>query len=264
MSTAADTIGAEPFVADAETFVVDADAVEPVERRRHERINIYLKTRWEGLLGRHEGTLSDISAGGCFIISESSTTLRELIRLEIELHTGEWVKVWGEVTNQFEGVGFGVRYTEVDEEDAGSFALSLEQTKSIKTGVEALKTVDNYFLRGDGGGGRLTPRVDRNEYKSRLLRALPTVNRTLLDLPDCQKKTAFRLSVQAYADLHRVWGALAGGSAANPKGWLAAYKCLKDKYEAPPDITEAVRRGDAAPALIFLRQKARIYLTFVS
>ena len=263
MSTAADTVNAETFVADAETFVVDADAVEPVERRRHERINIYLKARWEGLFGRHEGTLSDISAGGCFIISESATTLRDLVRLEIELHTGEWVKVWGEVTNQFEGVGFGVRYTEVDEEDAGSFALSLEQTKSIKTGVEALKTVDNYFLQGDGGGQR-TQRVDRNEYKARLLRALPTVNRTLLDLPDCQKKTAFRLSVQAYADVYRVWSALANGSAANPKGWLEAYKCLKDKYEAPPDITEAMRRGDAAPALIFLRQKARIYLNFVS
>jgi len=256
MSTVADT-------AHAETIILDADAVEPLERRRHERINIYLKARWEGLLGRYEGTLSDISAGGCFIISESQTTLRELIRLEIELHTGEWVKVWGEVTNQFEGVGFGVRYTEFDREDEGSFALSLEQTKSVKAGVEALKSVDNYFLQGDGGGRR-TQRVDRKEYKARLLRALPTVNRTLLELPDCQKKTAFRLSVQAYADVYRVWGALAAGSAANPKGWLEAYRCLKDKYEAPPDITEAIRRGDAAPALIFIRQKARIYLTFVS
>ena len=102
MSTAADT-------ASAEIVFVDADALSPIERRRHERINIYLKARWEGLLGSYKGTLSDISAGGCFILSESPTTLRELIRLEIELHTGEWVTVWGEVTNQFAGVGFGVR-----------------------------------------------------------------------------------------------------------------------------------------------------------
>src|SRR5687768_11434408 len=102
MSSAADT-------ANVETLFIDAALVEPIERRRHERINIYLRVNWEGLLGRYEGTLSDISAGGCFIISESQTTLRELIRLEIELHTGEWVKVWGEVTNQFPGVGFGVR-----------------------------------------------------------------------------------------------------------------------------------------------------------
>lgn len=256
MSTVADN-------ENAETVFVDAGSIEPIERRRHERINIYLKVRWEGLLGRHEGTLSDISAGGCFIISESPTAMRELLRLEIELHTGEWVKVWGEVSNQFEGVGFGVRYTEFDEDKEGSFALSLEQTKSVKAGVEALKTVDSYFVQGTGGGVR-PARVDRREYKARLLRALPTVNKTLLDLPECQKKTAFRLSVQAYADVYRVWGALASGVAAEPKGWLEAYKCLKDKYEAPPDITEAMRLGDAAPALIFLRQKARIYLTFVS
>ena len=256
MSSVADT-------ANVETIYVDADAVEPIERRRHERINIYLKARWEGLLGRYEGTLSDISAGGCFILSESPTALKELIRLEIELHTGEWIKVWGEVTNQFAGVGFGVRYTELDEESEGSFALSLEQTKCIKAGVEALKTVDSYFLQGEGGGKR-APRVDRQEYKARLLRALPTVNKTLLDLPECHKKTAFRLSVQAYADVYRVWGALSGGVAANPRQWLEAYRCLKDKYEAPTDITEAMRRGDSAPALIFLRQKARIYLTFVS
>ena len=106
--------------------------------------------------------------------------------------------------------------------------------------------------------------MGRDEYKARLLVALPTVNKTLLDLPECQAKTAFRLSVQAYADVHRVWGALAHGTTANPKGWLEAYRCLKDKYEAPTDITEAMRGGDAAPVLVFLRQKARIYLTFVS
>ena len=256
MSSVADT-------RNVEVVFVDADSIEPIERRRHERINIYLRVKWEGLLGRYDGTLSDMSAGGCFIISENQTTLRELLRLEIELHTGEWVKVWGEVTNQFPGVGFGVRYTEFDEENEGSFVLSLEQTKSIKAGVEALKKVDSYFLQGEGGGQR-PARVDRQEYKARLLRALPTVNQTLLELPECQKKTAFRLSVQAYADVYRVWGALVGGAATNPKGWLEAYRCIKDKYEAPTDITEAVRRGDAAPALIFLRQKARIYLTFVS
>jgi hypothetical protein len=263
MSTAADTANDETLVREGETVFVDADAIEPIERRQHERINIYLKARWEGMLGRYEGTLSDISAGGCFILSERAPTLRELIRLEIQLHTGEWVKMWGEVTNQFAGVGFGVRYTEFDEETEGTFALSLEQTKSIKSGVEALKNVDAVFLDGEGDGVS-PPQVSRREYKARLVHALPTVNRTLLELPDCQKKTAFRLSVQAYADVYRVWGTLAAGMPANPKEWLEAYRCLKDKYGAPTDITEAMRLGDAAPVLIFLRQKARIYLTFVS
>src|SRR5687768_6818404 len=135
MSTTADTFdnaAAEVAGHESEIIAVDAEMIEPLERRQHERLQIYLRVRWEGLLGSYEGTVSDISAGGCFVLGESKTTLRELIRLEVELHDGEWVKVWGEVTNHFPGVGFGVRYTEVDDEDEGKFSLSLAQTRSIK------------------------------------------------------------------------------------------------------------------------------------
>jgi hypothetical protein len=269
MSTAAETPGEAPVLArDAEavgpdTAVVPADEIEPIERRRHERIQIYLRVRWEGLFGCYEGTLSDISAGGCFVLSESQTTLRELIRLEVELHDGEWVKVWGEVTNQFPGVGFGVRYTEVDGEDENKFSLSLAQTKSIRAGVTALKKLSRSFV--DAEGEELPPaRVDRQEYRRKVMLALSKVNRTLLDLPECQKKTALRLSVQAYADLYRVWAAMSAGAAGNPKEWAASYKCLKEKYGAPAHVLQGFRDGDLANALSFLRQKAHIYLTFVS
>ncbi len=269
MPTAADTTKEAPACArDAEAVgpdaaAVPADAIEPIERRRHERIQIYLRVRWEGLFGCYDGTLSDISAGGCFILSEKQTTLRELIRLEVELHDGEWVKVWGEVTNQFPGVGFGVRYTEVDGEDENKFSLSLAQTKSIRAGVTALRKLSRSFL--DGEGEPLPPeRVDRQEYKRKVMLALSKVNRTLLDLPECPKKTALRLSVQAYADLYRIWAAMAAGAAGNPKEWAASYKCLREKYGAPPHVLLAFRDGDLPVALTFLRQKAHIYLTFVS
>jgi hypothetical protein len=269
MSTAADTTNDAPvFARDAEalgpdTTVVDADAIEPIERRQHERVSIYLRVRWEGLFGCHEGTLSDISEGGCFILSEKEPTLRELIRAEVELHDGEWIKVWGEVTNQFPGVGFGVRYTEVEGEDGDKFSLSLAQTKSLRAGVSALKKLSRSFVNDEGE--ELPPeRVDRQEYKRKVMLALSKVNRSLLDLPECQKKTALRLSVQAYADLYRVWAAMSAGAAGNPKEWVASYKCLKEKYGAPAHVLEAFRDGDLSTARAFLRQKAHIYLTFVS
>ncbi len=243
--------------------VVQADEVTPIERRRHERLQIYLRVRWEGLFGCYEGTISDISAGGCFILSEKQTTLRELIRVEVELHDGEWVKVWGEVTNQSPGVGFGVSYTELDGEDEDKFSLSLAQTKSIRAGVVALKKLSRSFV--DDEGEDLPPeRVDRQEYKRKVMLALSKVNRTLLDLPECPKKTALRLSVQAYADLDRVWASMSAGAAGNPKEFVASYKCLKEKYGAPPHILHAFRDNDLPAALAFLRQKAHIYLTFVS
>jgi PilZ domain len=254
MATAADT---------TDDAFVHVHEVTPTERRRHERLNIYLRVRWEGLFGCHEGTISDISAGGCFILSEKQTTLRELVRVEVELHDGEWVKVWGEVTNQFPGVGFGVRYTEVDGEDENKFSLSLAQTKSIRAGVTALKRLSRSFV--DAEGEDLPPeRVDRQEYKRKVMLALSKVNRTLLDLPECPKKTALRLAVQAYADIHRVWAALSAGAAGNPKEFVASYRCLKEKYGAPPHILLAFHDGDLPTALAFLRQKAHIYLTFVS
>ena len=269
MATATDTTEDAPVLArnaeglGPDTAVMPVDEIEPIERRRHERLHIYLRVRWEGLFGCYEGTISDISAGGCFILSEKQTTLRELVRVEVELHDGEWAKVWGEVTNQFPGVGFGVRYTEVEGEDENKFSLSLAQTKSIRAGVTALKKLSRSFV--DAEGEDLPPeRVDRQEYKRKVMLALAKVNRTLLDLPECQKKTALRLSVEAYADLYRVWAAMSAGAAGNPKEWAASYKCLREKYGAPPHILQGFRDGDLPNALAFLRQKAHIYLTFVS
>lgn len=258
MSTAADT-------AEGAYLFVDSDDVAPIERRQHERLTIYLRVRWEGSLGCYEGTVSDISAGGCFILCDKQAMLKELVRLEIELHTGEWVKVWGEVTNQFAAVGFGVKYTEFEEEGGHKFTLSLQHTRSIKLSVEALKRVDGALVGGDDEGTQEgAPRVDRQQYKTLLALTLPVVNKTLLDLPECRKKTALRMAVKAYADVYRVWSAVSDGMAANPKSFAEAYRCLKDRYEAPPGILEATRRGELPPVLSFLRQKARIYFTFVS
>ena len=256
MPTAADTTNDKAAHA-------DPDSASQVERRRHERLGVYLRVRWEGMRGVYEGTVSDISAGGCFILSEGNAALRELVKLKIELHTGAWVKVWAEVTNQFAGVGFGVRYTEFEEEDAGKFKLSLEHTKALKLAADALKRVDGAFRRA-GDEGFYVPRVERQEYKALIALALPVVNKTLLELPECQKKNSLRLSVQAYVDLLRVWSVMSDGMAVGPRNYVEAYKCLKDKYGAPVDVLEAMRRADLPPVLTFLRQKARIYFTFVS
>ena len=190
--------------------------------------------------------------------------LRELVRVEIELHTGAWVRVWAEVTNQFAGVGFGVRYTEFDEEDdAGKFKLSLAHTKALKLATDALKKVDGAFRPG-GDEEFYVPRVERHEYKALIALALPVVNKALLELPECQKKSSLRLSVQAYVDLLRVWSVMSEGMAAGPRNYVEAYKCLKDKYRASADVLDAMKRADLPPVLTFLRQKARIYFTFVS
>jgi hypothetical protein len=260
MSTAIDAQSAESVI------VVGEECIMADERRRHERLKVYLKVRWEGLLGFHDGELSDVSAGGCFILTEGQATLRELLRVEIQLHTGEWIRVWGEVTNCFAGVGFGVKFTEFDEEDQRRYALTMQQTRLIKSAVAALKRLDRSLVRRQGNTSELLL-TDQKEYKARLLLALPQVNKTLLSLPECPKKTALRLSMHAYADASRLWGAVGTASSspeAHSRALAEAYRCLKIKYEAPAEILDAMRRIDFAHVLNFLWQKGYIYLMFAS
>ena len=246
-----------------ETLVVDPDSIMPAERRRHERLSVYLKVRWEGLLGRYEGMLSDMSAGGCFILTDEKVHIRELLRLEIQLHTGEWVRIWGEVSNSFPPVGFGVMYTEVDDEDGEQrLHITLGQTKLIQAAVAALKRLDESTVRRQAGQ-QASILVGLREYKAKLLLALPHVNRALLGLPDCSKKTALNLSVQAYADAGRIWAAMTEGGG-DARATAASYKSLKEKYEAPPDVLEALLKGDFPSVLQFLWQKGYICLTFAS
>jgi hypothetical protein len=187
---------------------------------------------------------------------------RELIRLEIQLHTGEWMNVWGEVSNCFPPVGFGVMYTEVEEEDGGKrLEITLGQTKLIQGAVAALKKLDESTVkRKHGDGGVIV--VGLREYKAKLLLALPHVNRALVGLPNCQKKTALNLSVRAYADAGRIWSAMTEGGPADGKA--TAYRSLKETYEAPPAVLEALLKGDFPTVLQFLWQKGYICLTFAS
>jgi len=78
----------------------------PSERRRFERVRVDLKVQWEGVLEQKQGTLVDLSVGGCFILTSHLVETRELIRLEIEAA----LTIWGEVIYQIEEMGFALRF----------------------------------------------------------------------------------------------------------------------------------------------------------
>ena len=78
----------------------------PSERRRFERVKVNRKVQWEGVLEQKEGTLVDLSVGGCFILTSHLVEPRELIRLEIE----GALTVWGEVIYQIKEMGFALRF----------------------------------------------------------------------------------------------------------------------------------------------------------
>ena len=99
------------------------------DRRRSDRVETNLEAHWEGVLTRLAGTIVDLSASGCFILTADQVKPNELIRLEIEMPETS-VCLWGEVVYKIPEIGFGVRFTGADaaEEDAIKEYIRSKQT----------------------------------------------------------------------------------------------------------------------------------------
>lgn len=91
------------------------------ERREDERVSANLPAKWEGTTGGHEARIEDISLGGCFVNTAGRVELAEVISLEIRLPSGDWLPLRGEVTSYQPGIGFGLNFTFLTQDE--EFAL---------------------------------------------------------------------------------------------------------------------------------------------
>ncbi|MEP6921429.1 MAG: PilZ domain-containing protein [bacterium] len=86
------------------------------ERRSDPRVPVNLTAKWDGQSGEHEARIEDIGMGGCFVNTVSRVNLGEVIGLEINLPSGKWLRIRGEVITYHEAVGFGMVFTFLTEE----------------------------------------------------------------------------------------------------------------------------------------------------
>lgn len=96
------------------------------ERRRDERIALPLEARCEMLSGKHAARLADLSFGGCFVESLAQVTVGEVVRFEIQLPTGRWLPLRGEVIYHQPHLGFGVRFVNLPELEREMLAQIIE------------------------------------------------------------------------------------------------------------------------------------------
>lgn len=82
------------------------------ERRESPRYRVGLRARWGGgeWAGR-EGTVTNLSADGCFVVAEGAVAEGELVQVEVELPGGEPLPLWGNVIHVAEGKGFAMRFS---------------------------------------------------------------------------------------------------------------------------------------------------------
>lgn len=103
------------------------------ERRANERKRILLEATWESVSRRHEARVDDVSLGGCFVNTYAQIELDEDVNLEIQLPSGEWLSLRGKVASYQPGVGFGMSFTSLSEDEAAvlkQLLLSAEENLS--------------------------------------------------------------------------------------------------------------------------------------
>ena len=87
------------------------------ERRRSERKRVLLEAKWESMSRTHEARVDDVSLGGCFVNTFGRVEPHEIVNLQIQLPSGEWLPLRGEVASYQPGVGFGLAFTSLSEEE---------------------------------------------------------------------------------------------------------------------------------------------------
>ena len=80
------------------------------ERRGEERVPLRLELRWESLSGKRAARMSDMSLSGCYVETMTPVTVGELIRFEVQLPTGRWLPLIGDVVYYLPGMGFGLHF----------------------------------------------------------------------------------------------------------------------------------------------------------
>ncbi|MCU0238140.1 MAG: PilZ domain-containing protein [Pyrinomonadaceae bacterium] len=85
------------------------------DRRKSERFSVQIDIEWEGLVGKKQGTISDLSISGCFVLCSGEVEDGETIKIFFPLSDGRKIQLWGEVVNHVFEIGFAIRFIELSE-----------------------------------------------------------------------------------------------------------------------------------------------------
>jgi len=102
------------------------------ERRRSERKQVLLEAKWESMSRSHETRVDDVSLGGCFVNTFGRVEPNEMVNLQIQLPSGEWLPLQGQVASYQPGVGFGLAFTSLTEDETAvlkELMLTAEERK---------------------------------------------------------------------------------------------------------------------------------------
>lgn len=86
------------------------------ERRSKPRLSVHLDAVWHGGEERHSARITDLSEDGCYLDTVGEVMVGEIVAFRVLLPDDDWLYLEGEVRHHRHGMGFGVRFVDLNEE----------------------------------------------------------------------------------------------------------------------------------------------------
>ncbi|MDQ2974355.1 MAG: PilZ domain-containing protein [Acidobacteriota bacterium] len=141
------------------------------ENRSFTRFDMSLTASWQGSVGNHDIRISDLSEGGCYGDTIVEVNLGETLFLKIQTPHGEWFVLQGVVAHHTAGMGFGVRFVNLDEKQQEQIRSLLRKENTSRT--ESPDTAECHETLIPSEQIDVTSRIISSEIDSRCLNVCP-------------------------------------------------------------------------------------------
>lgn len=102
-----------------------------MDRRLRPRLRVSLDAMWDSSTEAHSARITNLSDGGCYLDSVGEVRQGEIVGFRILLPDGDWLYLEGEVRHHTPGVGFGVQFVDLnDDQQQKLHALLLRARES--------------------------------------------------------------------------------------------------------------------------------------
>ena len=86
------------------------------ERRTEKRWDVCLDAVWDGKSGNYSARVTDLSEGGCYVDTLGEAIVGEMLTLKLNVPTGHWLELTGEVAHGSPPMGFGLRFIDLSDD----------------------------------------------------------------------------------------------------------------------------------------------------
>lgn len=108
------------------------------ERRARPRLSVQLDAEWDIDKQRHPARITDLSEGGCYLDTVGEVLTGEVVAFRVLLPDGDWLYLEGEVRHHRHGLGFGVQFIELNEEQHEKLLWLLQIARDAGPGARTI------------------------------------------------------------------------------------------------------------------------------